>query len=188
MSVNIQSLSSLLTTSAVSGTTGGSSRSSAPGHLSTAADVLGLSTAEVTKALKSGSSLAELAEQQGVSRDDLTAALIADAPDELKESGEIDQLVANLIDATGISGPGGGGRPSGPPPAPPTTGAMSGSLTTTQSDTLSAIADLLETDTDSLLESLQSGNDLGSLLEAKGISLSDLSGAIQDGLLIDTTA
>jgi len=57
---------------------GGSGKT--PGHIEVAAEVLGLPTDQVVEALEGCSSLAELAEQQGVSRGDLVAALVAGAP------------------------------------------------------------------------------------------------------------
>ena len=47
---------------------GDGGRGGRPAHLETAADVLGLSTDEVTEALQSGASLADLAQEQGVAR------------------------------------------------------------------------------------------------------------------------
>ena len=56
-----------------------------PGFVQTAAEALGSS--DVMTALKSGKSLADLVKQQNVSVDSLSAALKADAPQNLQNSG-----------------------------------------------------------------------------------------------------
>lgn len=186
MSLSINSVSSL-TTSALQSS---SSSSRVPGHISAAAEALGMSTSDVTDALKSGSSLADLAQQQGVSEDDLVSALVEDAPDELKSSSDVTEMVTKLVEQKGMGGPGGAGGPGGPPPGPPpgeSTGVLGSSITSSQQDTLDSLADLLDTDTDSLVQSLQSGTSLSDLLENSGVSLDQLAGVVQSGLLIDTS-
>lgn len=169
--------------SASSTSTSGAARSGTPGHITAAAEALGLSTDAVTQALSSGSSLADLAEQQGVSRDDLVAALVADAPEDVKASGNVEAMVSRLVDQTGM-GPG-GGAPQGPPPP---SGVLGDSLTSTQQSVVDALADLLDTDSDTLISQLRDGADLGQMLEGSGVSLSAVASALQGGLLIDTTA
>lgn len=160
-------------------------RSPATGHpdpIATAAKVLGLSVTEVVKALSSGSSLADLAQKQGVSRDDLVAALVADAPAEVTATGNVEAMVKGLVDQTGMGGPGGG-----PPPAG-SSGALGASMTSDQQDTVDALSALLGTDPASLLDKLRSGVSLGDLLSDAGVSTADLAGVVEDGLLIDTSA
>lgn len=169
-------------------------RERVPGHVTTAAETLGLDVGDVMSSLQSGKSLFDLADAQGVSRSDLVAALKAGAPQELRESA--DAVVEALASTGGVGGPGGtggvgGGRSAGthqgpPPPPSGTTGVLSGSLTSTQQSTLSSLSDLLGTDAGSLLGQLQSGTDLTDLLSAKGVTLDQLSSTLEEGLLVDT--
>lgn len=158
----------------------GAGRGGVPGHIQTAAETLGLSTDEVMSALDQGQTLADLAEAQGVSRDDLVAALVADAPDAVAARGDVESFVSSLVDGTGPTG-----GPAGPPPPPPTGGALTGELTAEQQTTFDALADLLGTDSQSLLDELQSGTSLIDLLDDAGVSYEDLAGAVQQGLLVD---
>lgn len=183
-----------LQTSSTSGTTrtaqsappappaeGGTSTSRVPGHVEAAAEVLGLSTDEVMEALADGSSLADLAEEQGVSRDDLVAALVADAPADLQGMDGVEDMVSALVDQSGLGGP------AGPPPSG-SSGVWGEVLTSDQSDTLDQLASLLGTDSSSLLDQLYSGTSLADLLTDAGVTTSDLAAVLQNGLLIDTTA
>lgn len=148
-----------------------------PGFVQTAAKALGMSGPDVMAALKSGKSLADLAKQQNVSVDSLSAALKASAPQSLQNSGNIDQAVSSLVNRQGL----GGHRhaDSAAAPAP-----VAGS----QSDTLTALSSLLGSDPSSLLQQLQSGTSLSDLLSAQGVSMDTLSSQLQKGLLIDTQA
>ncbi len=182
----LQSTSTSGVTGAATGASSTSRGSHVPGHIAAAAEVLGMSTDEITEALSSGSSLADLAEEQGVSRDDLVAALVADAPQDMQAIGDIDSIIGNLVDQTGM-GPA-GGMPPAPPAAPSSTGVFGDSLTSVQQDTVDALSDLIGTDSTSLLESLRSGTSLTDLLTDAGVSVADLAGVFEDGILIDTTA
>lgn len=159
----------------------GTTTSRVPGHVEAAAEVLGLSTDDVMEALSEGSSLADLAEEQGVSRDDLVAALVADAPADLQEMDGVEDMVSALVDQEGLGGP------AGPPPGG-SSGVWGETLTSDQSDTLEQVASLLGTDSSSLLDQLYSGTSLADLLSDAGVSSSDLAAVVQSGLLIDTTA
>ncbi|GAA3812504.1 hypothetical protein [Cellulomonas soli] len=151
-----------------------------PGHIETAAETLGLSTDEVMSALDQGQTLADLAEAQGVSKDDLVAALVADAPEVISATGDVESFVTSLVEGTGQ-----GRGPAGPPPPPPSGGALTGELTSEQQTTFDALADLLGTDSESLLDELQSGTSLLDMLDDAGVSYEDLAGAVQSGLLVD---
>jgi hypothetical protein len=153
-----------------------------PGPIAAAAEVLGLSVDEVTKALSAGSSLADLAEQQGISREKLVAALVADAPDEIQATGDVTAMVQGLVDRVGMGGPGGGPPPSG------SSGVLGAELTSAQQKTVDALSDLLHTDSASLLEKLRNGTSLSDLLSADKVTTKDLAGLIENGLLIDTSA
>ena len=144
-----------------------------PTFVQTAAKALGMSGSDVLSALESGKSLADLAKQQNVSVDSLSAALKADAPANLQNSPNIDQGISSLVNRQGL----GGHRHAEASP-----GTASGA----QSDTLTALSNLLGSDPSSLLQQLQSGTSLSDLLSAKGVSMDTLSSQLQKGLLIDT--
>ncbi|MBT0773026.1 hypothetical protein KIH74_29050 [Kineosporia sp. J2-2] len=158
------------------------------GVLGVAAQALNLSKSELSDRLRSGKSLAEIAEAQGVSRDDLTEAIKGALPsDSTVSADEVDSAVNTLLDQTGLEKP---------PPPPPfsstgnstTTGLLSGTLTDDQQNTLDTLSDLLGTDSDSLLEQLQTGTSLAQLIENSGVSKNALASVLQDGLLFDTRA
>ncbi|QTE29263.1 hypothetical protein [Pengzhenrongella sicca] len=154
----------------------------APGHISAAAEVLGLSTDEITEALAGGSSLADLAQEQGVSRDDLISALVADAPADMQALDNVEAMIGSMVDQTGLGGPGGG-----PPPAN-SSGVLGDSMTATQQDTIDALSELIEVEPSELLAQLRSGTSLADLISGAGLDVNDLAGAVEDGLLLDATA
>lgn len=160
---------------------GGGSGGGVPPHVEAAAEALGLSTDDVVDALQDGSSLADLAEEQGVSRDDLVAALVAAAPEEMQDLGNLTELTEGLVDQKGL------GRPAGPPPVG-STGVFGAALTEAQGVTLDSLAALIGTGSDTLVTALQHGTSLASLLTDAGVSVSDIADAVQQGLLLDTEA
>lgn len=182
---NTTTTSSSRTTTSSTATTSaapsGTPTSRVPGHITAAAEVLGLSTDDVQQALAGGSSLADLAEQQGVSRDDLVSALVAAAPADIQSSDDVEDMVGSLVDQKGLAGP------AGPPPGG-SSGVWGETLTSSQQDTLDSLSSLLGTSSSSLLGQLYSGTSLSDLLSDGGVSLKDLAGVVQDGLLIDTQA
>ncbi|MBU4336971.1 MAG: hypothetical protein KJ548_10395 [Actinobacteria bacterium] len=184
--MSISAVSSQLL-STISSTTSSSSSSRVPGHISVAAGVLGMSEEEVTSALKSGSSLADLAESKGISEDDLVAALVENAPDELKESGDITEITTAMVEQKGMGGPGAGGPPPPPPSSEDSTGVLGTTLTSSQQETVDTLADLLDTSSEDLLSQLRSGTSLADLLEDSDISYDQLAGVVASGLLIDTS-
>jgi lambda repressor-like predicted transcriptional regulator len=151
-------------------------------YIVAAAAALGMSTDEVVEALASGLTLADLADQQSVSRGDLVAALVADAPAELQASGEVEEMVAHLVDQVGLGGPGGGRPPRG------STGVLGESLTSDQQTTLDLLSGLLDTSSSDLVSALRGGTSLATLLSGAGVSYDALAGAVEAGLLIDTSA
>ncbi|MCV2392874.1 hypothetical protein OEB99_01000 [Actinotalea sp. M2MS4P-6] len=155
--------------------------SGVPPHLEAAADALGLSTDEVVEALQDGASLADLAQEQGVSRDDLVAALVAAAPQDMQGLGNLTELTESLVDQAGL------GRPVGPPPEG-SSGVFGAGMTAAQQDTLSSIADLLGTGTDAVLSALQNGSGLSDLFDRAGVTTGDLAGWVEQSLLLDTDA
>ena len=152
-----------------------------PPHVSSAAEALGMSEDDVMEALASGSSLADLADEQGLSQDDLVAAIVADMPEDLRSMDNVDDMVGHLVDQSGL------GRPTGSPP-PGSTGVFGGTMTSDQQNTLGAISDLLGTDSSTLLGALQNGSSLLDLLADAGVDAEALAGAVESSLLLDTTA
>lgn len=178
--------SALAAASATAASTGGTTSTGTatnrvPGHVQAAAEVLGLSTDDVMEALQGGSSLADLADEQGVSRDDLVSALVASAPEDMQAMGDIEGMVSALVDQTGLGGP------AGPPPSG-SSGVWGETLTGDQQETIDALSSLLGTDSTTLLDQLYSGSSLSDLLSDAGVSLTDLADVVQDGLFIDASA
>lgn len=159
----------------------GTSTRGVPKHVEAAAEALGMSTDEVVEALADGSSLADLAQEQGVARDDLVSALVAAAPEDLRALDGVEQMTEQLVDAEGLPGP------AGPPPAG-SSGVWGASMTSSQEDALASVADLVGVDASTLVDQLRSGTALADLLADAGVSLDDLAGALEDGFLIDAQA
>ncbi len=159
---------------------GGTEDRATPPHVEAAAEALGLSTDEVLEALAGGASLADLADEQGVSRDDLVAALVDAAPDDLRSLSNITEMTEALVDQDGLA------CPAGPPPAG-SSGVWGAQITSSQNATLDAVASLVGVDTTTLVEQLRSGTELADLLEDAGVSVQDLADALEEGFLFDST-
>lgn len=157
------------------------------GPLDAVSSVLGMSADEIASAVSSGSSLMDLAEEKGVSSEDLLNALKEGAPDDLRNSANIDDVVAQIANQKGPGGPGG---PGGPPPGPPPPGGVlaGGQLTSGQQSTLETLSSLLEMSTDDLASTLRSGTSLTDLLEQKGVDLSTLASSLEKGVVVDLRA
>lgn len=177
--------SSNLTTQAVSGR-GGHRHDN---HLlNAAAKALGLSEDDLVTQLKSGKSLDDIATAQGVSHDNLAAAIKQSLPPQVAASTKADSMVDSILSKKGLPG-----RPQAPPPAvaadPSSSGVLGSSLTESQQNTLDSLSSLLGVNSDSLIDSLRSGaSSLSDLLSAKGVDQSTLASILQDGLLFDATA
>ncbi|WP_243058214.1 hypothetical protein [Nocardioides sp. SR21] len=156
------------------------------GAFDAVADVLGMAADDIAAAVTSGTSLLDLAEQKGVSSEDLLTALEGGAPADLKDRSDLREIVTRIASETGAHGPGGPGGPGGPPPGPPPSGVMSGNLTEDQSTTLDVLSSLLEMDEEELTEAIQEGG-LADLLEEKGIDLTELANALENSLSGTTT-
>jgi lambda repressor-like predicted transcriptional regulator len=163
------------------------------GPLKAAAEALDMSQDDLVAALQDGRSLADVADEQGVALDDLTAALKADMPPELAASGKADEVVSNIITTTGL--------PQGSPPPPgggrgfaasrldgSTSGVLGSSLTAGQQSALESLSSLLGTDSESLLANLRGGTSLTDLVSRQGVSSSALASVLEDGLMVDTRA
>lgn len=152
--------------------------------------VLGMSSEDIASAVSSGTSLMDLASEKGVSSDDLLSALKDGAPDDLKDSAIIDQVVARIANQKGPGGPGGPGGHAGPPPGPPPAGGVlaGGQLTAGQQSTLDTLSNLLDMSSDELTSSLRGGTSLTDLLEQKGVDLSTLASSLEKGVQLDLRA
>ncbi len=176
------------------------------GPLADAAKALGMSGDEVRSALTGGQSLDDLAAAKGMPHEDLVDALKANMPNDLRNSGQADAVAERMASTKGLDAvaPAGGasgadgvrgsrpaGLPPGRPPGPPpggsgeSTGVLGSRLTESQSGTLEALAALLDTDSESLLDPLTSGTSLADLVQGAGLDGKALSGIVQDGLLFD---
>jgi uncharacterized protein YidB (DUF937 family) len=137
----------------------------APPTLTSTAQLLGLSTSQLSQDLQSGSTLSSLASQAGVSNSDLISSikkdLAANAPQGAPalSSTQLTQMATSI--ATGSA-------PSGTPwSSDSTSSSPSGSGVSAQSN-LSSLASVLGTDPTTLLEQLPAGQDLSSVLSGGG--------------------
>ena len=137
------------------------------------AQLLGISSSELSSDLQSGMTLGQLAQEKGVSSTDLLASvekdLQANAPQGAPSlsSNRLEQIAANIINGTGPGGQAAGGQGAaagsgGPPPL---------SLTNT--------AQLLGISSSELSSDLQSGMTLAQLAQEKGVSSSDLLSSVE---------
>ena len=161
MNTSIGSVSATASVAAMQSTHRGE-RAQGKGPFEAVSGLLGMSADEISSAVSSGKSLNDLASAKGVSHDDLVAALEAGAPEELQGTSALDDMVEDIASRTGApSGPRGhGGPPPGPPPG--AKGVLSGDLTSTQQSVLDQLASLLDTSSEDLQTSLQSGASLTS--------------------------
>ncbi|MEV4512755.1 hypothetical protein AB0K00_27755 [Dactylosporangium sp. NPDC049525] len=139
---------------------------------------LGLSGDELKSKLGSGQSLTEVAEQQGVSHEDLIAAIKAGKP---ADASAVGSAAEEESDATAERIAAQKGRP-GPPPGDPRGGAAGLS----DESKLHQLSTLLETDSESLRGS--SATDVVKRMQDKGIDLSQLKSVLNSGDLVDYAA
>jgi hypothetical protein len=143
------------------------------------AELLGMNTDELRSALQDGSTtLAALAEEKGIAREDLLASieagLQASPPPGMGNVGvDFSAMAESIADG---KAPGGGPRGSGGPPPPPREAGQG----------VADAASLLNVDASSLLAQLQSG-EISSLLSASNVSASTLSATL-GGVRLDTYA
>lgn len=161
--------------------------------LQSAGSVLGMSTSDLTTALRSGQSLAQIAQQKGVSQSDLTTA-VTKALNTAQQNGatlpaDASTMAQQIVSQTGgASGHHhhhhhhGGGSADG----------SSSSSDTSGDSMLSSISSALGMQPTDLLQALVGGTSLQSLAQQNGVSeqsLEDLvSGGQGQGLAVDTTA
>ena len=150
-----------------------------PPEMTNTADLLGMSADELRDAQRSGTTLADLATQKGVSKDSLVKSLASDLKAN-KPEGASELSEAQLTEmATNIAE---GKRPQGPPPLP-RGGDGDGDRAAAN---VSSLAEALGTDADTLLEKLQSGEDLTTLL--RGASGYGSPAKVTGGLTVDRYA
>ncbi len=143
-----------------------------------AAELLGMGEAELGRALRGGSTLAELGAQRGVSTDDLVAfvaqGLEAVGPPPGAEGVDATTLAKGIVDGT--AGPGHGRPPSGPPP-----GGRPG-------ERLDALTGALGMDAESLFAELEQGGSLSAIAQRQGVDSTRLHQLLTGPMRIDTAA
>jgi len=173
--------------------TGGRHRHHGQSPIDSAAKALGMSVEDLKSELKQNKSLDDVAAEKGVSHDDLAAALKVGMPKDgpqAAQGADADSFIEAMTSQKGGPRPPEGGghhgfRTSG---IGDSTGVLGASMTGQQSDMLDSLSSLLGTSTDDLVNQLQSGTSLASLVSSKGVSSGSLAQVLQDGLLLDTKA
>jgi hypothetical protein len=174
-----------------------------PPAMTDTAQLLGISTDQLSTDLQSGSTLSSLAGKAGISSSDLLSSvetdLKANAPQgapALSDT-QMAQMATNIINGTGPGGPGGPGGVDGPggvsgPGGPGATSSTSGTNGTSAATTanLSDLASAAGMDPSELLSQLTSGQDLSQLLGSAsqtgyGSTVAD---SVSGGLIVDQYA
>jgi len=151
--------------------------------LEPAAKLLGLSPQELHNELRSGKTLAGLASDQGVSRDDLIAAVVQGLQSgppgfvrnvqRAEQTIDLASIAANLVDGKGFGGP---------PPPPPASGSDD------VSQRLAALTNALGVDANTLFAQLESGTTLNDIASQHGVSSGTLSSILTGPVAVDTAA
>ena len=151
--------------------------------LEPAAKLLGLSSQELRDELRSGKTLAELASDQGVSRDNLIAAVVQGLQSgppgfvrnvqRAEPAADLAAIATNLVDGKGFGGP---------PPPPPASGSDD------VSQRLTALTGALGIDANTLFAKLESGTTLNDIASQHGVSSSTLSSILTGPVAVDTAA
>ncbi len=152
------------------------------------AELLGVSTSDLKRALDGGQTLDQLASAKGVSHEDLVSAIkegleaagpqgtgSTDGVSATTAVFDLDALAEDI--AAGVRPKG----PQGPPPGPPPTGNNDN-----DQDALEAVSDLLDMTTEELIESLRTGSSLRDLASTRGVSSDQLLDALSEGMVVDT--
>ncbi|WP_250009863.1 hypothetical protein [Actinoplanes sp. M2I2] len=141
------------------------------------ADALGLSSDDLKTALKSGKSLNDVAEEQGVSHDDLITAIKQGGSDAATEiTDEMAEEIASTV-----------GKPTPPPGAAPG-GPKGENSCLRDSSKLSRLSELLNMDSSSVTSQATSASSLVSMLQSKGVDLTQLRSVLNSGDLLDVAA
>ena len=164
------------TTSTTVPATGTTSTDTADGHdfggrgfgggmdLDVAAKALGVTTAELRTSLQAGKSLADVAKAEGVDKQKVIDALVADAGKRLDEAkAALPERIAGIVDGTFTGGgPGGMGDMVG-------MGGHGGRGGPGRGEGLTAAAKVLGMTEDALRTELQAGKSLADVAKAKGV-------------------
>ncbi|MDR7280459.1 hypothetical protein [Catenuloplanes atrovinosus] len=172
--------------------------------MATVAKTLGLDNNTLREKMREGTSLADIAETQGVAHDDLIAAIKEGLPVDKANSPQAAELAESLANATnagalaaagGAGGPGaggagaggsGGGHGSGPGGGLGGPGLSGPPRATTESESLTRISNLLEMSTDEVSSQVHSATDLLNLASSKGVTTEQLTSVLQrSGSLVD---
>ena len=135
------------------------------------AELFGLSTDEVKSKLSDGTSLDDLAEQRGVTHDDLIAAI--------KEGLPADQATDEVAEKIA-------GNEGAPPP--PHGGPKGVNAGLRDDDKLSRLSTLLDVDSEDLTDQATTASSLVNLLQSNGVDLSRLRSVFASGDLLDVAA
>jgi len=160
--------------------------------LSKVADLLGMTTDDLRQAVKSGSTMNDLAAAKGVSHDDLITAIKAgmaqrpggassnaagaavSAAADPDNDGDVDSIAEKIAAGKGPRGPG------GPPPAGG--GRRPTGVNQADTDTAEKVATLLNMTKDELFSAVTSGTSLGDLAAAQGVSATDVLNTATNGM------
>ena len=147
-----------------------------PNPMQGVAELLGLSPSELMEKQRGGSTLAQVAEQQGVSRADLIQQVSHDLS--IRFGADAPARAEQIVDRTG------------PPPGRPRsgTGVEGVDFAARASEMFAPVANALQMSTETLLEKLEQGTSLTDVANEQGTSLSSLLDAAQQGLLLNAWA
>lgn len=151
-----------------------------PPQMEGVAKLFGMSSSELSSELKSGKTLSGLASEKGVSSTELIKTIETELTANKPEGAPALSATQLTEMATGIA--------NGTPPPPPPTGGSGATGSTDGSKTTSTLAESLGVEPSALLEALENGTSLSSLLEHSSYS-SDGSTSQQEasgGIAFDT--
>ncbi|WP_432564844.1 hypothetical protein [Kineococcus sp. SYSU DK003] len=159
------------------------------GPLASVSSLLGSSVEDLRAELASGVSLDDIAEERGVSHDDLIAALEAGMPADAPAGVDPTQVLERMAAQAG--GPQAPAAPTGQGlggSVGSRTGITTGSVTDRQQSVVDQLSDLLDTDPDGLIAELQGGSDLLQMLQDRGITRAAAAETVGEGFLLDARA
>lgn len=158
--------------------------------LSSASSALDVSSQDLAAALASGQSLAQVAQQQGVSNDTLVSAVAAGIQSATGTSSS-DSTQATKVAQQIVNRHGGGGHHHHHAPSTDAADSTDPNSTdaTDPNSPLAALASVLgmsQSDVQAAL--VQSGSSIGDLLDQQGVSPQDVDPSVTEGLIVDTSA
>jgi lambda repressor-like predicted transcriptional regulator len=176
-----------ITTSTTTGTQGATQPDFAS-RMQPLADLFHMSTTDLQNELRSGKSLADIAQEQGVSRDDLLATVKQGLQQYAPPGANLDAIANRIVDRTGGAGGaqghhhhhhGGGGAGDA---------TSSDSTTTSLDQVLGPVAEMLNTTTPDLMSQLQNGTSLRDIAQQAGVDPSQLLDTLGRGIAVNTLA